>query len=165
MAITKFTLVACCSFTNQMPLFFPSPCNHQYWWGITFLSLELMADVILYPSTTTQCSISFHPSIPPNCSRSRYSSERVNKLLGDTQKPLWLSLLFIQYGPGFYLSIFILCWKIVADNLGNKHGRIKLHDVLVPLSTLPILLSSHSASSAPHFCLPIQSSPFIRWRW
>lgn len=129
-----------------------------------FLSLELMADVILYPSTTTQCSISLHPSIPPNCSRSRYSSKRVNKLLGDTQKPLWLSLLFIQYGPGFYLSIFILCWKIVADNLGNKHGRIKLHDVLVPLSALPILLSSHSASSAPHLCLPIQSSPFIRWR-
>lgn len=122
-----------------------------------FLSLELMADVILYPSTTTQCSISFHPSVPPNCSRFRYSSKRVNKLLGDTQKPLWLSLLFIQYGPGFYLSIFILCWKIVADNLRNKHGRIKLHDVLVPLSTLPILLSS-PLTLPPLLPIPVSQS-------
>lgn len=47
------------------------------------------------------------------------------------------SLLFIQHGSGFYLSIFILCWKIIADNL----KRIKLHGALVAFpffSTVPL---------------------------
>lgn len=132
------------------------------------LSLELMADVILYPSTTTLCSISFSSFNSTELFALQVLRQMVNKLLGDAQKPLWFFIVIhsVWFWVLFIYLYFMLEKKIMADNLRNRHGRIKLRGASAgppqrpgsPSPALPLPLFS------PHACLPIQSTQFIRWR-
>lgn len=114
-----------------------------------------MEYVILYPSTTTYCSISFHPSVPLNCSHSRYSSKRVNKLLRDTHKPLMVVIVIHSEQSGVFIYPF-LCWnKTVGDNLGGEHRANKA----AWCPSLPLFLLSFPSSICSPSLSPNPISP------